>query len=98
MQEELALLFQQDQADRSSWQSLTPEQRTAVGQRDRERRQRVEELLTHGVLQVAEDYFHAAMIFQHGSTSEHYWQAHELAKRGAELGHVGRLRQPTIAG
>jgi len=87
MQEELALLYQQDQADRSQWQTLTPEQQKSVGQRDEKRLQRVEELLAKGALQDAEDYFHAAMVFQHGRIAEHYWQAHELAKRGAELGH-----------
>jgi hypothetical protein len=88
MHEELALLYQQDQADRSQWQTLTPEQQKSVGQRDKKRLQRVEELLANGALQDAKDYFHAAMVFQHGGTGEHYWQAHELAKRGAQLGHV----------
>jgi transposase len=38
-------------------------------------------------LQAPEDYFHAAMVFQHGETLDDFWRAHELAKRGAELGH-----------
>lgn len=88
MNEELTLLYQQDRADRFAWQTLTVEQKKSVGQRDRERSQRVEELVAHGVLQDAADYFHAAMVFQHGGTTERYCQAHELAKKGAELGHT----------
>jgi hypothetical protein len=34
---------------------------------------------------VADDYFHAAMIFQHGSGAAHYRLAHELAMRAVEL-------------
>jgi hypothetical protein len=56
-------------------------------QRDRVRRQRVKELLESEALQSPEDYFHAAIVFQHGETLEDFWRAHELAMRGAELGH-----------
>jgi hypothetical protein len=87
MNQELKLLYEQDQADRVGWQKYTREQSEQIGQRDRVRLQRVEELIASEALQVAEDYFHAAMIFQHGETLEHYWQAHELARKGAELGH-----------
>jgi hypothetical protein len=87
MNQELKLLYEQDQTDRLEWQKQTREQREHLGERDRIRRQRVEELIANEPLQVAEDYFHAAMIFQHGETLEHYWQAHVLAKKGAELGH-----------
>jgi hypothetical protein len=87
MNEELKSLFEQDQADRKEWRNSSQKQIEQVVQRDRERRQRVEELIASAALQAPEDYFHAAMIFQHGETLEHYWQAHELARRGAELGH-----------
>jgi hypothetical protein len=87
MNQELKSLYEQDQADRLEWQKQTQEYRSQMRQRDRIRRQRVEELIASEALQVAEDYFHAAIIFQHGETLEHYWQAHELAKKGAELGH-----------
>jgi hypothetical protein len=87
MIKELQALFEQDQADRSAFEQLDHEQRQQVLQRDRARRQRVEVLLGSDMLQAPEDYFHAAMAFQHGERLEHFWRAYELAKRGAELGH-----------
>jgi hypothetical protein len=56
-------------------------------QRDREHRKRVSEIIATQELNAPEDYFHAAMIFQHGETVEEIWQAHTLAKQGAELGY-----------
>ena len=85
--QELQALYEQDQADRRTWEHFDQDQIQQVLQQDRLRRQRVEELLASEELQAPEDYFHAAMIFQHGETLEHFWQAHELAKRGAALGH-----------
>jgi hypothetical protein len=40
-----------------------------------------------GAAETAEDFFHAAMAFQHGDELADYWRAHELALRAAELGH-----------
>jgi hypothetical protein len=88
MNTELQALYEQDQADRSVFfEQLDHEQLQHVLQRDRARRQRVEELVESEALQAPEDYFHAAMVFQHGETLGDFWRAHELAKRGAELGH-----------
>jgi hypothetical protein len=88
MNTELQALFEQDRVDRSVFfEQLEHEQLQQVLQRDRARRQRVEELMGSEALQAPEDYFHAAMVFQHGETLDNYWRAHELAKRGAELGH-----------
>ena len=88
MNTELQALFEQDQVDRSVFfEQLEHEQLQQVLQRDRARRQRVEELMGSEALQAPEDYFHAAMVFQHGETLDNYWRAHELAKRRAELGH-----------
>jgi hypothetical protein len=89
MNKELQALFEQDQADRRAFDQLDHEQIQQMLQRDRERRQRVEELIGSEELQAPEDYFHAAMVFQHGEKLEDFWQAHELAMRGAELGHPG---------
>ena len=88
MNEELHSLYVQDQADRKEAMTFNREQMQELGRRDSVRRQRVEELLASGALQTPEDYFHAAMIFQHGGALEYYWQAYELAKKGAELGHT----------
>src|SRR5438105_5327303 len=87
MNKELQALYEEDQADRRAFEQLDHEQVQQVLQRDRARRQRVEELVRSEALQAREDYFHAAMVFQHGETLDDYWRAHELAKRGAELGH-----------
>ena len=82
MHEELRVLYEEDQADRRANQ-LTPD----VLERDRAHRRRAVELLDAGVVQTGEDFFHAAMIFQHGDTLEDFLRAHELAQRAAELGH-----------
>jgi TPR repeat protein len=75
-------LFEQDQADRAGeWLRL------GTGERDQSRRAEVEALLDAGAAAEAEDYYHAAMVLQHGDRRDHYRRAHELARRAAELGH-----------
>lgn len=78
---ELYELYQNDQGDRRAenidW--------TQVSKRDLERRERVLELVKAGELEVADDYFHAAMVLQHGDAPEHFKMAHDLARRAAEL-------------
>lgn len=81
MHEELARICEQDQADHKGDLPLN------LGDRDRDRRQRVTKLIAEGALQTPEDYFHAALVFQHGDKLEDYRQAHELAKKAAEQGH-----------
>jgi len=80
MNQELRALFEQDQADRDG--GLRPDARA----RDDRRRRQVEALIAAGGLRDPEDYYHAAMVFQHGTKPAHYLRAHELASRGAELG------------
>lgn len=58
MHQELQKLFQQDQADRTGRHPDT-------GTRDGARRQQIEALIAAGALQAPEDYYHAAMIYQH---------------------------------
>lgn len=78
---ELAEMHQQDQAarmaDEVDWDALVVE--------DRERRRRVQELLDADAVVTANDYFHAAMIFQHGVDSMAYRKAYDLAQRSVEL-------------
>jgi hypothetical protein len=83
MNEELHAIYTQDQADRKGKNRINAN----VQEQDRIRRQRVQELLTAGSIQTADDYFHAAMVFQHGEQLDDYWKAHELARKAAELGH-----------
>jgi len=79
-------MFVADQADRADHPAYdTPEYRQ-LRERDAGRRQHVKELLDQGQLTAPDDYFHAAFIFQHGETLEEIWQAHELARRAAEMG------------
>jgi hypothetical protein len=80
---ELAEIFRADQADRqkpteeSDWAQIAP--------RDHARAKRVDEILGTGGAKVAEDYYHAAMVFQHGDDVGAIEHAHELAMRAVKL-------------
>lgn len=74
---ELARLMDEDQADRMppagksiDWKVVSP--------RDALRLKRVKELYTKNQLQTGGDYYHAAMILQHGDVVEDYLLSHEL--------------------
>lgn len=82
MAEELRALFVADQHDRGEGK-YGPE----TAKRDQVRLQRAREIVAAGELDDAEDHFYAAMIFQHGSSLDDFWTAHELSKTAAELGH-----------
>jgi hypothetical protein len=74
---ELARLMAEDQADR------TPDDAKAidwkiVGPRDAARLKRVKELYALNQLKTGGDYYHAAMILQHGDVADDYLLAHEL--------------------
>jgi len=72
---EMTAIFDADQADRSSaaidW--------SLVGPRDRARAARTKTLLDDGALASADDYYHAAFVFQHGAEPNDYLLAHTLA-------------------
>lgn len=70
-------LYEQDQADRR----LPPDKTDwfEVGQRDKERQAKVLDMVRAGRLVTSDDFFHAAMVFQHGSTVEDIELAHALA-------------------
>ena len=87
MSDEFARLFHEDQADRA--ESHAAMDWAEISARDAARLQRVEELLAAGAAQTPADYFHAAMIFQHGTELAHYWRAYELAKYAADHGYQG---------
>lgn len=78
---ELRQLFDEDQADR---QSPSPDWKV-VGPRDLAREQRVEEILAAGGATVADDYWHAAMVFQHGQTVAQIERARALSLKALEL-------------
>lgn len=79
---ELAALYEADQAARQSSGSLGVE----VATRDRTRRARVHELMAQGDLASGRDYFHAALIFQHGDEANDYLLAHALATTAIAMG------------
>jgi hypothetical protein len=80
---ELRAAFDGDQADRTG--SMHDMDWEAVSRRDAERRGRVRELVEAGEARTAADYYHAAMVFQHGEGIEDIRQARDWAQRGVEL-------------
>ena len=83
---ELRALYEADQADRQFSAPPTPEQWEEITARDAQRQARVYELLRADQLTVAEDFFHAAMVLQHGEKSEPILVAHVLATAAAYMG------------
>ena len=75
-------LYSEDQADRrdpsSDWRKMQV--------RDYERREQVKHLLSSGELHTGNDFYHAALIYQHSSLSSDYLLAHTLAMVGIALG------------
>lgn len=81
---ELLKLYEADQADR---QGAIPPDVTA---RDAARRKAVDAILAAKGARVADDYFHAAMVFQHGVSEADFARANELARQAVALskGHA----------
>jgi len=81
---ELYDMVKQDQADRSV--PIESMDRDAVSARDKERRDRLEDMLKNREVMSADDHVRAAMIFQHGGGPGNYLLAEYLALRAVELG------------
>lgn len=81
---ELKLMYEQDQADRAG--TIGSSDWTIVERRDRARRERVKEFVANGVLTTANDYYHAAMVLQHGDGADDFLLAHDLAVAAAIMG------------
>jgi hypothetical protein len=75
--DELRRLHDDDQADRSP-AGGKPIDWAVVGPRDHARLARVKALFTEDRLQTANDYYHAAMVLQHGDVPEDSLLAHEF--------------------
>lgn len=82
---ELRDLYRQDQAERVNPDPSNREQMNAMLENDRKRRERVRQILEAGGAKAGDDYFHSALIFQHGETAEDYLRARELAQKAFEL-------------
>ncbi|WP_394835629.1 hypothetical protein LVJ94_01705 [Pendulispora rubella] len=80
---ELRDIYRADQEDRIpgpdkiDWRVVNP--------RDAARRERVRQLESSGQLRTADDYYHAAMVFQHGIDESSHATAFQLAGRAVEL-------------
>jgi len=79
---ELEALFKGDQDDRRGAAHFPAEQLLKLQARDEKRKERVSEITRQGGLQSAENYYHAAIILQHGAKPEDYLVAHILATIG----------------
>ena len=80
---EIAAIFAADQADR---QQLGNIDWAVVGPKDAARRTRVRRMLDEGLLRAADDYYYAAMVFQHGEAPEDYLSAHAMAMAAQAAG------------
>jgi len=85
---ELKSLYEADQSARrtrpnsqAAWDALNAADATRLA--------RVAEIVAAGGLQHTDDYYHAAMVFQHGSTPEDFQKAHAYALKSAELDRHG---------
>lgn len=89
---ELCRLAEEDQRDRTApvdWAAVTP--------RDRARRAATVQLLRSRPPQTSGDYFHAALVMQHGESWEDYAAAHLLSSRGLQLAPADRNLQRMAA-
>jgi hypothetical protein len=78
---ELQSIVEADQLDRKP-----PIDWTIVAPRDEKRAMRVAEIFAEGCFKGADDYAAAALIFQHGSVPDHYYQTYLWSKHAFELG------------
>ncbi len=87
---ELHELFLADQKDRKD---VAP---ADFQQRDRIRRMRVGEIFGEGCIKSAQDYLHAAIVFQHGDAPDHFYQTFLFSLRGSQLGDSKQLRNAAL--
>jgi hypothetical protein len=83
--DELKHIYEEDQGDR---RSQKPIDWSVVGKRDKQREARIKELYQTGGLHTGADYFHAAMVLQHGGKPEDYLLAHELCVAAISKGEM----------
>ncbi len=84
----LRQLYLEDIADRekvTDWRNEL--QLTQLKARDKTRRLQTGQFIRDGQLTEAEDYHHAALIFQHGDTVDDFQQAHHLAREAMNRGY-----------
>lgn len=84
---QLKRLFEADQNERHKHPLYGTSEYQQLRERDRERREVAARILEEISNPAAEDFHHAAMIFQHGESLENIWQAHECAMKAVKLGY-----------
>ena len=82
---EMTAMFDVDQGDRAHMDKIDW---NAIATHDEEHRTRTKALLAAGELHSANDYYHAAFIFQHGQHPDDYLLAHSLAVVAAARGRA----------
>lgn len=87
-----------DQKHREDWENMTQEEREHVTINDLKRRMSIGEILGEGCFQSAKDYINAVLIFQHGDSPDHYYQAFIWSNKSAQLGNTNakNLAAPAI--
>lgn len=93
--QELKELVDADQTERVDFEFKTEEERATLFNNDLVRRKRVGEILGEGCFKTAEDYAAASLIYQHGDSSDHYFQAFIWALRAVQLGYT--QQKPLVA-
>ncbi len=88
LSQELAELYKADQGDRENWAKMSHDEQMAVTPRDEQRRKRVMQIVRASQLATSDDYYHAAMVLQHGDKPEDFLLAHELATIAAFKGRA----------
>lgn len=91
---ELRDLVKADQKERDELDLSNNVDGDQLNKNDLIRRKRVGQIFAEGCMHTSEDYAAAALIYQHGDTSDHYYQAYIWANRSAE---EGDLRQKQLA-
>jgi hypothetical protein len=81
----LLFAFEDDQAERAALPPQPPWDFTKIARHDAARRHLVEVMLARGLVRSADDYYHAAMILQHGLDAGAYIDARRFARRAVEL-------------
>lgn len=86
--QELKALYDEDINERNNidWDNASSSQIADLRKRDKDRKEKVLALINEGKIKSAQDYHHAALIFQHGESTDDYKKAHEFAKKALELG------------
>lgn len=86
----LKKLYQEDIADRermTNWGDQV--QLSQLKARDKTRRMQTAQFIKDQQLTEAVDFYHAALIFQHGDAVDDFQQAHHLARQSLNMGYEG---------